>query len=609
MTEGKKKALVIGIDQYDDARFSELPYAKKDAEEVYRVLHHPDIGVFLKDDVFLFTSKENFKVTKSAVEQKLEEIFMEAKKDDTVLVYFAGHGKLDKTFTLRLAAQDTKFDNLVSTSINLETVRSIVANSDCKRAVFIIDSCYSGAAGLSARGPEAVANSLERISGEGTILISASQAFQEALEKDDIKQGIFTNFFVKGLEEEEINCDKDGYISVDQIYEYTLNKVKEETRGKQVPAKKGSAEPTIYIAKSRRFAREKNEAIDRKLDSAKESLQAGRLEKAFDALRDVLKMDSKNERALREIKNLTEDMRDRLREYAVTKEEKIETGIYNKALDTLRKPYPSLNSIEKEYVRWIASLLSGLSLENFEESWRATEKKEQTLYQQEREKLKILDDGRKSRSNEETSQPEINKPPTQQPSVTARLEPVPGIDRQSSRVDQVRARETAQVVISYSHKDQEWVDHLKTMLAPLKSIEIWYDREIEPGEDWRKEIKEKLDSAHIAILFVSEYFLDSKFIKENELPPLLKAARERGVKIFWIYVSECLYEEEKEIERKQAAHDISRPLDSLSESERNGVLKKICLKIKVAAEELLLQRGKADQKVLAQSADVKSGEK
>jgi tetratricopeptide (TPR) repeat protein len=605
MTEGKKRALVIGIHQYDDDNFHPLPYAEKDAEEVYRVLHSPDFGVF--SDIVLFTPKGEFKVTKSAVEQKLEEIFMEAKKDDTILVYFAGHGKLDRNFNLRLAAQDSKYDRLVSTSINMETIRSIVANSDCRRSVFIIDSCYSGAAGLVPRSPDYVKDSLERSSGEGTILISASQAFQEALESEHIKQGIFTNFFVKGLEEEEIDYDRDGYISVDEIYKYVSNNVKEETRNRQVPAMMGRAEGKIYIAKSRRFIRERNEEIESKLTLVEESLRIGKLEKAFDGLRKVLKLDSKNEEALGNIKNLIERVRNDLENYQVNQEDKIETDIYDKAVDILKKSYPSFTNMEAEYVRCIASLLSGLSLENFERLWRATEKKEQTLNQQERDKLKILDEERKARIIEPSWQPEMDKPPTQLYSATARVEPVPVTDGQPLRVDQQRAKETAQVVISYSHKDQKWVDHLKTMGGPIKSIEVWYDREIEPGEEWRKEIKEKLEAANIAILFVSEYFLDSKFIKENELPPLIKAANERGVIILWIYVSECLYEEIKEIEKRQAAHDISKPLDSLSESELNKVLKQICMKIKEAAEKVLPLRKKADENILAQSAQRKPG--
>ena len=48
-----------------------------------------------------------------------------------------------------------------------------------------------------------------------------------------------------------------------------------------------------------------------------------------------------------------------------------------------------------------------------------------------------------------------------------------------------------QLFYSYSHKDSDLRERLATYLAPLKQqnkIEEWYDRRIEPGQNWEKEI-------------------------------------------------------------------------------------------------------------------------
>jgi len=81
---------------------------------------------------------------------------------------------------------------------------------------------------------------------------------------------------------------------------------------------------------------------------------------------------------------------------------------------------------------------------------------------------------------------------------------------------------------------------------------------------------------------VSPHFLGSDFIAEHELPPFLEAAKKEGLVILWVHVSSCLYEE-TEIKDYQAAHNISKPLDSLRPAQQRGVLADISRKIKAAA--------------------------
>jgi hypothetical protein len=140
-----------------------------------------------------------------------------------------------------------------------------------------------------------------------------------------------------------------------------------------------------------------------------------------------------------------------------------------------------------------------------------------------------------------------------------------------------------QVFISYSHKDKEWLEKLQTMLKPLvrKKLAVWEDTKINAGAKWKDEIVGALALAKVAVLLVSPNFLGSDFIAEHELPHLLAAAEKEGLVILWVHLSSCLYDE-TEIERYHAAHDISKPLNSLTPAEQDHVLAQVCRKIKGA---------------------------
>lgn len=142
--------------------------------------------------------------------------------------------------------------------------------------------------------------------------------------------------------------------------------------------------------------------------------------------------------------------------------------------------------------------------------------------------------------------------------------------------------------ISYSHKDKIWLTRLQTMLKPLVrlgDILVWDDTMIEPGKDWRREIRSAIASARVAFLLVSPDFLASDFIANNELPRILGSAGRGQLTILWAAASKSFWEKTK-IERYQAVHDVSKPLDTYRvPAKRNQALYDVCVKIAKALDD------------------------
>ena len=140
-----------------------------------------------------------------------------------------------------------------------------------------------------------------------------------------------------------------------------------------------------------------------------------------------------------------------------------------------------------------------------------------------------------------------------------------------------------QVFISYSRKDKDWLERLQTMLVPLirAGIKVWADPEIKPGEEWKKAIEQALARTKVAVLLVSSDFLASRFILENELPPLLEAAKNEGLTILWVPVRPSYYRRTV-IASYQAAHPPASPLSKLDHANQEDALVSIVEKIEAA---------------------------
>lgn len=122
------------------------------------------------------------------------------------------------------------------------------------------------------------------------------------------------------------------------------------------------------------------------------------------------------------------------------------------------------------------------------------------------------------------------------------------------------------------------------MLKPFERnhrISIWDDTKVKPGVRWKKELRKALASSKVAVLLISANYFASDFILEHELNHFFQAAKCGGLKILWVPLSSCAYEQTP-IAEYQAVIDPARPLDMLTPAEQNQKLVDICKKIEEA---------------------------
>lgn len=90
------------------------------------------------------------------------------------------------------------------------------------------------------------------------------------------------------------------------------------------------------------------------------------------------------------------------------------------------------------------------------------------------------------------------------------------------------------IFCSYSSRDTTYREQLETALHPLIDqglIRFWYDRTIEPGEEWNAEIQGELEAADMVLLLLSPDFLESPHCKQETARALERKGKARVVPV------------------------------------------------------------------------------
>jgi Caspase domain len=240
-----RSALIVANGEYHSAKLRRLRAPARDADALARVLRDPTIGDF---DVELVRDQPEY-----VLRRRIARFFADRRRDDLLLLHISCHGLKDDDGQLFFATADTEFDDLDATAVPEDFVRRQMAKSRSGRILLLLDCCYSGAfsRGMAARtGPGVELK--ERFAGRGRAVITASNSMEYSFEGDELsgegEPSIFTCAVVKALETGQADRDLDGWIAVDELYEYVYDEV--SGTSPQHPVKWVDLEGDLRIAKS-----------------------------------------------------------------------------------------------------------------------------------------------------------------------------------------------------------------------------------------------------------------------------------------------------------------------------------------------------------------------
>lgn len=257
-------ALVVGVGKFKSG-ITPLQYAVRDASLFYRFLIEQ--AGFTKNNTY-FLADQN--ATSANVVRYLTGIRNAAGEDDLVVIYMSSHGTPpDKFGGVYIVTYDTEVnprERVWHTSVAESALKDFVENLKARRLVMILDTCYSNGAyraipgflppggkslgvgdadegyGVStAQGkrlfgakdivldeqPKRAGSAGKSIGSQesyGKVLISASSAGEKSWESDQLRNSVFTYYFVDGMRR------YDG--SVKDAFDYskprTLQRVQQE---------------------------------------------------------------------------------------------------------------------------------------------------------------------------------------------------------------------------------------------------------------------------------------------------------------------------------------------------------------------------------------------
>ena len=237
--EGRRLALLVGPEGYQDEKLAQLRYTGDDARALDAALSDPELGAF--DQTWTLTGS----VSTSQVRAAMAELAAAVRSsDDTVFVYFSTHGSLDRDARGRLdqylVLSDTQLDALGRTGLPHDEVLGWLDGLPSRRKVVVLATCHSGQgksrlpstleAELAATKAPPPLPTLFEVS-EATVVIGVCAWNETAQESEGLGHDIYTWYLLEALGRADL--DGDGAVTVTEAHDHARKRTYAYTQGAQ----------------------------------------------------------------------------------------------------------------------------------------------------------------------------------------------------------------------------------------------------------------------------------------------------------------------------------------------------------------------------------------
>jgi hypothetical protein len=212
-------AVVVGVADYYGS-LSDLEYSDDDASVFYRYLKQAFPSEMASGGSRLLLNKD---ATKENIMKALREVFSQSTDNDFILFYFSGHGAYG-------SFSPTDYN---THSVEHSEVKEIFKNSNAKYRLCIADACYSGSIGSGNSAGQSSSSTVDLKDARIAVIMS-SKPSQTSMETASLRQGLFSYYLIRGLRG-VADLNKDGYVTVGELFLYVKRTVSEKSSYRQVP--------------------------------------------------------------------------------------------------------------------------------------------------------------------------------------------------------------------------------------------------------------------------------------------------------------------------------------------------------------------------------------
>ncbi len=231
--------LSIGVSDYANAS-QNLTYADMDARKIAELFSTQDTaGLYESIHTELLV---NSKATRENIKDKINFFLSDARKQDVVILFFAGHGTTDARGRYYFLGYDADIENPAANGIKESDFGDdLIASIQAQKVIVMLDSCHSGGVtAVAKRGVQDITQVVERLSeATGYIFMSAARKNEYAYESTEWQGGAFTLAVEEALKKGKADINNDSFIGINELNAYVYNRVIELTNSKQHPSISG----------------------------------------------------------------------------------------------------------------------------------------------------------------------------------------------------------------------------------------------------------------------------------------------------------------------------------------------------------------------------------